>query len=45
MDLDRRKDQFVAVLILGITRASDMAAGFIAGMVVSHLRRWEKLSV
>lgn len=35
----------MAVLILGITRASDQAAGFIAEMVVSHLLRWEKLSV
>jgi SulP family sulfate permease len=45
MDLDRRKDYFVAILILGITLASNLAAGFIAGMVIAHLLRWEKLSV
>ena len=45
MDLDRRKDYFVAILILGITLASNLAAGFVAGMVIAHLLRWEKLSV
>jgi SulP family sulfate permease len=45
MDLDHRKDYFVATLILGITLASNLAAGFIAGMIVAHLLRWEKLSV
>jgi SulP family sulfate permease len=45
MELDRRRDYFVAVLILGITLASNLAAGFIAGMAVAHLLRWEKLSV
>jgi SulP family sulfate permease len=45
MDLDRRKDYFVAALILGITLASNLAAGFIAGMIVAHLLRWKKLSV
>jgi SulP family sulfate permease len=45
MDLERRKDLFVATLILGITLASNLAAGFIAGMVVAHVLRWDKLSV
>ncbi len=45
MDLKNRKDYFVATLILGITLASNLAAGFIAGMVVAQLFRWEKLSV
>jgi SulP family sulfate permease len=45
MDLDRRKDYFVAILILGITLASNLAAGFIAGMVIAHLLKWEKLAV
>jgi SulP family sulfate permease len=45
MDLDQRKDLFVATLILGITLASNLAAGFISGMVVAHILRWEKLSV
>jgi SulP family sulfate permease len=45
MDLDNRKDYFVATLILGITLASNLAAGFIIGMVVGHLLKWKKLSV
>jgi SulP family sulfate permease len=35
----------VATSILGITLASNLAWGFIAGMFVAHLLRWEKLSV
>jgi SulP family sulfate permease len=45
MDLKTRKDFFVATLILGITLAANLAAGFIAGMIVAHVLRWEKLSV
>ena len=45
MDLKGRKDYFVATLILGITLASNLAAGFIAGMIVAQLLRWKKLSV
>ncbi|MFP4040947.1 MAG: putative sulfate/molybdate transporter [Desulfosudaceae bacterium] len=45
MDLDRRKDYFVATLILGITLASNLAAGFITGMIVAQILKWEKLSV
>lgn len=45
MDLGSRKDFFVATLILGITLASNLAAGFIAGMIVAHILKWEKLTV
>ncbi|MFO7912769.1 MAG: hypothetical protein R6V15_11460 [Desulfotignum sp.] len=45
IDLNQRKDLFAATLILGITLASNLAAGFIAGMLVAHVLRWEKLSV
>jgi SulP family sulfate permease len=45
MDLNRPKDYFVATLILGITLASNLAAGFIAGMLVAWMLKWEKLSV
>ena len=45
MDLDHRKDYFVAMLILGITLASNLAAGFIVGMIVAQLLKWKKLSV
>lgn len=45
MDLETRKDYFVATMILGITLASNLAAGFIVGMVIARLLKWEKLSV
>lgn len=45
MDLDNRKDYFVTTLILGITLASNLAAGFIIGIIVAHLLKWKKLSV
>lgn len=45
MDLEQRKDFFVATLILGITFASNLAVGFVTGMVVAQLLKWEKLSV
>jgi SulP family sulfate permease len=45
MDLKTRKDFFVATVILGITLAANLAAGFIAGVVIAQLLRWDKLSV
>lgn len=45
MDLEDRKDYFVATLILGITLASNLAAGFLAGIVIAHFLRWKKLSI
>jgi SulP family sulfate permease len=32
-------------LILGITLASNLAAGFVAGMVIAQLLKWKKLAV
>ncbi len=45
LDMKTRKDLFVPLLILGITLASNLAAGFIVGIGVGYLLRWEKLSV
>jgi len=45
MDLDKRDDYFVAVLILGITLAANLAVGFITGIVVAHLLKLKKLSI
>ena len=45
MDLEGRKEYFVATMILGITLASNLAVGFIAGTVFAQLLRWKKLSV
>jgi len=45
MDLESRKDYFVAIMILGITLAANLAAGFIVGIAIAHLLRWKKLSI
>ncbi len=45
IDLKERKDTFVTVLILGITLASNLAAGFLVGMVVAYCLKWPKLNV
>jgi sulfate permease, SulP family len=45
MDLESRKEYFVATIILGITLASNLAAGFITGIIIARLLRWDKLSV
>ncbi|MGB5987510.1 MAG: putative sulfate/molybdate transporter [Desulfobacterales bacterium] len=45
MDLESRRDYFIATMILGITLASNLAAGFIIGMILARLLRWEKLSI
>ena len=44
-DLTARKDLFTAFVILGITIAADLAAGFIAGIVVSLILKSDKLKV
>ncbi|MBU1139038.1 MAG: sulfate permease, partial [Proteobacteria bacterium] len=45
LDMQKRKELFVVVLIVGITLASNLAAGFLIGIVVARILRWEKLSV
>ncbi len=45
MDLKTRKDFFVPILIVSITLASNLAAGFIVGIVVAYLLKSEKLKV
>lgn len=45
LDIKERKEMFVAVLILGITLASNLAAGFMAGILLAYLLRSEKLTV
>jgi SulP family sulfate permease len=45
MDLNNRKDFFVVVFMLGITFASNLAAGFMVGIVVAWLLKAEKLQV
>ena len=45
MDLQNRKDFFVVLIMLGITFASNLAAGFMVGIVVGWMLKTEKLNV
>lgn len=45
IDMMSRKDLFVILLIVGITLASNLAVGFIAGFLVDRLIRSEKFSI
>jgi SulP family sulfate permease len=45
LDVQGRKELFVVVSILGITLASNLAAGFMAGILLAYLLKSEKLMV
>ena len=45
IDLKERKDLFVWVTILGITLASNLALGFVAGVALAYALKSEKLTV
>jgi SulP family sulfate permease len=45
LDLTARKDLFVSLVILGITLATNLAAGFIVGIAVAYLLKYGKLNV
>ena len=45
IDLRARKDFFVALVILGITLASNLAVGFVSGIVIAYILKSEKLQV
>jgi len=45
IDLKERKDLFVALLILGITLASNLAVGFIAGIVFYYILKMKVLKI
>lgn len=45
IDMKTRKDLFVSLLMLGITLASNLAAGFLVGIVVAYVLKSEKLNV
>ena len=45
LDIKERKEMFVVVTILGITLASNLAAGFIVGIAMAYLLRSKKLTV
>lgn len=45
LDINTRKDMFVPILIVGITLASNLAAGFLVGIAVAYTLKSEKFSV
>lgn len=45
LDMMSRKELFIILLMLGITLGSNLAAGFIVGLIVANLLRSEKLGV
>lgn len=45
IDIRERKDLFVVLIMLGITLASNLAAGFIIGIAVSYALKSERLKV
>lgn len=45
IDLNARKDLFVALVILGITLASNLAVGFVSGIVMAYILKSEKFQV
>jgi sulfate permease, SulP family len=45
LDINTRKDLFVSILIVGITLASNLVAGFFVGILVAYLLRLERLAV
>ena len=45
LDLKTRKDLFVALIMMGITLASNLAFGFVAGIAVAYLLRSERFTV
>ncbi len=45
LDMQTRKDLFVVILIAGIALASNLATGFLTGIVIAWILRWEKFSI
>ena len=45
IDMKSRKELFIPLLILGITLASNLAAGFVVGVAVAYLLKWKRLTI
>jgi SulP family sulfate permease len=45
IDMKERKDLFVALVMLGITLASNLAVGFVVGIAIAYALKSEKLTV
>lgn len=44
-DVSQRKDLFVVVVILGITLATNLGVGVMAGFCLAYALKWEKLTI
>jgi len=45
LDMQTRKELFVPILVLGVTLASNLAAGFLTGIAVAYLLKWDRVSI
>jgi SulP family sulfate permease len=45
IDMKERKDLFVALIMLGITLASNLAIGFVVGLAIAYALKSEKLAI
>ncbi len=45
LDMRDRKEMFIILIILGITLATNLAAGFIAGIIIAHILKSNKIAV
>ena len=45
IDMRERKDLFVALVMLGITLAANLAVGFVVGIAIAYALKSEKLNV
>jgi len=45
LDMNTRKEMFVPILVLGVTLASNLAAGFLVGIGMAYALKLEKLNV
>ena len=45
VDITTRRELFVVLVIVGISIASNLAVGFVVGLLVAGMLRWQKLAV
>lgn len=45
IDVRERRDLFVALIILGITLSSNLAVGFITGIILAYILKFDKLKI
>jgi SulP family sulfate permease len=45
LDMQSRKELFIPLMIVGITLASNLAAGFMVGIALAYLIKWDRLTI